>query len=52
MMILVLVVAGALLTFGLLWALRRKGILPEDRPRGPLDDLQDEIARRADEIEK
>lgn len=52
MMILVLVVVGMLLTIGLLWYLRQQGLLKEEKPRGPLDELQDEIARRSDEINK
>ena len=52
MMVLMLVVVGILLTFGLLWVLRRQGILKEEQPVDPLADLKDEIARRSDEIEQ
>jgi len=52
MMILVLVLVGMLLTMGLLWVLRRKGILKEEKPDGPSRHLEDEIARRSDEINK
>ncbi|MCE5240884.1 hypothetical protein LLH23_20665 [bacterium] len=52
MMILVLVLVGMLLTIGLLWVLRRKGILKEEKPDGPLRQLEDEIARRSDEMKK
>ncbi len=50
MVILVLVLVGVLLTFGLLWFLRRRGVLPEEKPDEKLKELEDEIARRADEI--
>jgi len=50
MMVLLLVMAGILLTIGLLWVLRQKGIIKEPKPDGRLQELQDEIARRSDEI--
>jgi hypothetical protein len=52
MMVLVLVLVGMLLTVGLLWFLRLKGILKEEKPGSRLQQLQDEIARRSDEIEE
>lgn len=48
--ILLLVILGILLTYGLLFMLRRSGRLPEDRPRDPLQDVKDEVARRSDEL--
>lgn len=50
LMILLLVVCGVALTIGLLWFLRRRGLLPEEQPGGRLQELEDEIARRSDEI--
>ena len=52
MAILLLVLAGMLLTVGLLWVLRHLGILKEEKPGGALQQLQDEIARRSDEIKE
>ncbi len=52
MVILLLVLVGMLLTIGLLWVLRRQGILREEKPDGPLRQMEDEIARRSDEINK
>ena len=52
MMILVFVLVGMLLTYALLWVLRQKGLLKEENPDGPLQQLEREIARRSDEIEK
>jgi len=51
-MILVLVVAGVLVTFLLLWFLRISGRLPEEKPADPLKDLKDQIARRSDELDR
>jgi nitrate reductase gamma subunit len=50
LMILLLVVCGVALTIGLLWFLRRRGLLPEEKPDGRLQELEDEIERRSDEI--
>jgi nitrate reductase gamma subunit len=50
MMILVLVLVGILLIFGLLYVLRRRGILKEEKPVDSLANIKDEIARRSDEI--
>jgi hypothetical protein len=52
MMILVLVLVGVLGTLLLLWTLRRRGVLKEERPATPLEELQDEIARRSDEMSR
>ncbi|MBU0606936.1 MAG: hypothetical protein KKI08_03580 [Armatimonadetes bacterium] len=52
MVILVLVLVGVLLTFGLLWFLRKRGVLPEEKPDEKLKAMEDEIARRADEIKE
>jgi len=50
MMIVVVVLVGVLGTALLLWILRRKGILKEEKPLDPLGDVKDEIARRSDEM--
>lgn len=50
--ILLFVLLGIGLTFGLLWVLRVRGILKEEKPDPHLQHLQDEIARRSDELER
>lgn len=50
--ILLFVLLGIGLTFGLLWVLRMRGILKEEKPDPHLQHLQDEIARRSDELER
>lgn len=52
MMILVFVVGGMLAVYGLLWVLRQRGILKEEKPDPKLEYLKDEIARRSDETKK
>jgi hypothetical protein len=52
MMILVLMLIGVLATFGLLVALRRKGLLKDATADDPLGHIKDQIAQRSDEIER